>query len=82
MASSDGRDAALTAQRNLLKFTGIVLQPFARIGVTTVLQPSSAKMDHVCKRGFNNTFYFSLAEDPERWSNTLQLCHAVFCRLM
>lgn len=82
MAFSDGRDAALMAQRILLKFTGLVLHPFARICVTTVLQSSSTKMDRVCKRGFNNTFYFSLVEDPEWVSNTSQLCHAVFCRLM
>lgn len=79
---SDGRDAALMAQKILLTFTGLVLHSFDRICVTTALQPSSTKMDHVCKRAFNNTFFFSLVEDPEWSSNTLQLCHVVFCRLM
>lgn len=82
MAFSDERDAALMVQKILLTFIGLVLHLFARICVTTALQPSSTKMDHICKRGFNSAFCFNLVEDPEELSNTLQLCHVVFCRLM
>lgn len=78
----DGRDAALMAQRIMMKFTGLVLHPLARICVTTVLQPSSAKVGRVCKNDSNNIFYFSLLEDPKWLRNNFQLCHGFFCRLM
>lgn len=60
---SDQRNAAPMAQRIMMKFTRLVLHPLARIGVTTVVQPRSAKTGCVCKNGSNNISHFSLLED-------------------
>lgn len=75
MAFSDQRDAALMDQRIMMKFTVLCL--LARICMTTVLQPRSAKMDCVCKNG-SSIFYFSLLEDPKWLRNNFQLCHGLF----
>lgn len=81
-AFSDQRDAALMAQRIMMKFTGLVLHPLTRIGATTALQPRSAKMGCVCKNGSDNNYYFGLLEDLKWLQNNFQLCHGFFCRLL